>query len=938
MPYVQMQDIRLGMDRKRASRVAAELGSAWTIKNGHLTRGGDVFRRKKFVKQTGSFPDTTRGLFAINDTLYTLGYDASEAGNVPPGITHLLTQHPTPSVEIVAIRDAEAFNGQLYSVIEFADGNIYHYYNTSRVTDWDTLATTIGSNNAVASALAAAIDNSVAVNASASTNVITITSQNAGTPFTISQSTVNNGISPVSYVAPVAEVLAEGDVTITGGSSSPGVNRMVSITINGVDVLGAPVNWVTSNDATATAIANQINSHTSTPNYTATAVGAVITIKAVAGSGTSPNGLAIVTNEGGTLTSTHDATMSGGVAAVAEVLAIDSETITLVQTQANVPAVSEVLATGEVTVTGGTANAGTNNIVSITVDGVNILGGDAEVLATGSFNVTGGTASPGVNMVDEILVNGVDILGAPVDWVTSNNQTATNIRAQINSYNSSPNYTASGTGANVIITAAAGSGSSPNGFVVAPGVAGDVTVGSINNMDDGEYAGVPWTTSNSTTATNIASAINTLTSSPNYTATALGPVVTISAVAGSGSGPNGFVITTVESGDVTTTHDATMDNGVSATSAVAQVYTATIGGTFEAADQFNITINGTEIYTVTGRASGTGISVLTFKQKMYSTASSNLYFSALGAPAQWISGVDYGFINMASQSAGEETLTVAQEYQGLMAIFSQNNIRIWSISEDSSANVFLQTLQNTGTTAPGSVVPYGNNDVFYLDTSGVRSIKARDSSNAAYVSDVGTSIDTHIREFMDTLTEEEIAAAVGVVEPIDGRFWIGIKNRIYVLSYFPAAKISAWSYYEVDFEIQHFAKVGTRIYVRGREDGEDYLYLYGGESNSTYPGINEDICLIELPYFSAENPAAFKELLGFDIIGINDWKVEILPDPANETVITNQGIASGTTYGKPRFGATGVTSLFAVNLTCSAAGPAALSALAMHYSGTFEDG
>jgi hypothetical protein len=191
---------------------------------------------------------------------------------------------------------------------------------------------------------------------------------------------------------------------------------------------------------------------------------------------------------------------------------------------------------------------------------------------------------------------------------------------------------------------------------------------------------------------------------------------------------------------------------------------------------------------------------------------------------------------------------------------------------------------------------------------------------------------------MDTLTEEEIAAAVGIVEPVEGRFWLGLKNRIYVLSYFPTAKISAWSYYDVDFEVKHFAKVGDRIYVRGTDDGTDYLYLYGGESNDTYPDENEDVCLIELPYFDAENPAAFKELLGFDIIGINNWKVDILPDPADETVIKQQGISTETSYGKPRFGATGVTSLFAVNLTCSAAGPATLSALAMHYSGTFEDG
>lgn len=813
MPYVQMQDVRLGMDRKRSSRVAAELGSAWTIKNGHLTRGGDVSRRKKFVKQTGSFPSTTKGLFAINETLYTDGYDAAEVANVPPGVTHILTQHPTPATAIVSVRDAEAFNGTLYSIIEFADGNIYHYYGTSRVTDWDTLATTIGSNNAVAAALANAINNSAAVNASSSLNVATITSSVAGTPFTIAQSTTNNGISPV------AEVLATATFTITGGTSSPGVNRMTSVTVNGVNILGTPVNWVTSHPATATAIAAQINSHTSSPDYTANAVGAVVTITAVAGSGATPNGFAVVTNEGGNVTSTNDPTMTGGVSAIL------SETITLVQTQANVAAATEVLSSGEVTITGGTALAGVNKMSSITVDGVNIMGG-------------------------------------AVDWVTSNSATATAIAAQINSN----------------------------------------------------------------------------TSSPDYTATAVGPVITIKAAVGSGSGPNGFVIVTNEAGDLTSTSDATMANGVTAVSAVAQVYTATIGGTFESADAFEIIINGTEHYLVTGRASGTGISVLTFKQKMYSTASSNLYFSAIGAPAQWISGVDYGFINMASQTAGEETLTVAQEYQGLMAIFSENNIRIWSIAEDSSANVFLQTLQNTGTTAPGSVVPYGNNDVFYLDTSGIRSIKARDSSNAAYVSDVGTPIDTHIRAYMDTLTEEEIAAAVGVVEPIDGRFWLGIKNRIYVLSYFPSAKISAWSYYDVDFEIQHFAKVGSRIYVRGRKDGVDNLYLYGGDDNDTYPSANEDVCLIELPYFSAENPAAFKELLGFDIIAINDWKVDILPDPANEAVIVAQGIASGTTYGKQRYGVPGVSSLFAVNLTCSAAGPATLSALAMHYTGTFEDG
>jgi hypothetical protein len=111
-----------------------------------------------------------------------------------------------------------------------------------------------------------------------------------------------------------------------------------------------------------------------------------------------------------------------------------------------------------------------------------------EVLATGTFTITGGTSSPGVNKVNAVMVNGVDVLGAAVDWVTSHADTATAVAAQITSFASTPNYTAAAVGAVVTITAVAGSGATPNGFVVSPTVAGDVTVGSITNMSGGVTA------------------------------------------------------------------------------------------------------------------------------------------------------------------------------------------------------------------------------------------------------------------------------------------------------------------------------------------------------------------------------------------------------------------------------------------------------------------
>src|SRR3546814_1437436 len=65
---------------------------------------------------------------------------------------------------------------------------------------------------------------------------------------------------------------------------------------------------------------------------------------------------------------------------------VDDQTITLTETQENVAAVTEVLATGSIDVTGGTASIGVNTVASITVDGVDILG--SAVDWTGSNSAT----------------------------------------------------------------------------------------------------------------------------------------------------------------------------------------------------------------------------------------------------------------------------------------------------------------------------------------------------------------------------------------------------------------------------------------------------------------------------------------------------------------------------------------------------------------------
>src|SRR3546814_18758437 len=94
------------------------------------------------------------------------------------------------------------------------------------------------------------------------------------------------------------------------------------------------------------------------------------------------------------------------------------------------------------------------------------------------------------------------------------------------------------------------------------------------------------------------------------------------------------------------------------------------------------------------------------------------------------------------------------------AFFARNNIQIWSVDVDEDLNVFLQPIKDTGTRSAGSVRSYGNNDLFYLDDSGIRSIRTRDSYTAAYVEAVGTRFATLVKEHMDDLTDDAVECAV----------------------------------------------------------------------------------------------------------------------------------------------------------------------------------
>ena len=474
-----------------------------------------------------------------------------------------------------------------------------------------------------------------------------------------------------------------------------------------------------------------------------------------------------------------------------------------------------------------------------------------EVLATGSFDITGGSSNAGTNKVNSVAVNSVTITSAAVDWAVSNEATAAAIAANITAHSSSPNYTATSSGAKVIIKA----------------------------------------------------------------------------VANSGTTPNGFAVVCAEAGDVTHSSEVAMAGGVNAVAGVSQVTEFTVTGTWAAGDTYQIILSGTVFGGTTAN-----YTALVLDKKVYITAGSILRFCEINDPTQFDetleSNLGAGFINISNHYSGSDSLTGLGVYNNDLVIFSRNAIQRWSMKSDPESNTKQQTINSTGTRSHKAILAYSDSDLLYISSSGIRTLKARDSSNNARSNDIGRAIDKLVLEQLKTLTTTEIEAVPAVAEGEDGRAWFALKDKIYVLSSFPASgsgNISAWSIYKPGFNVTEMISVDDRVYVR---DDNNMIYLYGDDDNETY---DDSIVTIQLPFLDAKKPANFKELLGINADCEGVWDIEILVDPRDLNQIVHMGQVDGFTYLDENIDAIGDTTHFAPRFVSSADGYVSLSNVAVHY-------
>lgn len=445
---------------------------------------------------------------------------------------------------------------------------------------------------------------------------------------------------------------------------------------------------------------------------------------------------------------------------------------------------------------------------------------------------------------------------------------------------------------------------------------------------------VDWSISHSAMAINVASQIEVYDSVPEYGAIPNETPGRVTVVAGAtGASENGKPVTIVVGGDVNVGSVQNMTGGVDEVVGQSQVSTVTIGGTFDPGDKFTVFIDDRPFGYV-DQPDPIGTAVFTYRSKMYAVGGSLLNFSAVDNCTIWNRSTKVseevpgaGRVNMANQDAGSEDLIGLGIYNDSLAVMSRNAAQIEFVDADPTANQLLQTLSNTGTPAPKSIVSYGNSDTYYLDDNGIRSLRARDATNIAFASDIGSPIDPVLAAHLKTLTDEQIGNACGMISE-NGRYWLALGNRIYIFSYFPSAKISAWSYLSLDFEVTEMDIYKRKIYARAG----DTIYVYGGDDGNTYPDAGEMVSRVRLPYLTAGKPATNKKWEAIDASMQGTWTVRVLLDPNNEGVSTAPLTIGGNTFGYGSIGIEAESTHAAPLFVCDSAGYAKISSVVLHHN------
>lgn len=231
-------------------------------------------------------------------------------------------------------------------------------------------------------------------------------------------------------------------------------------------------------------------------------------------------------------------------------------------------------------------------------------------------------------------------------------------------------------------------------------------------------------------------------------------------------------------------------------------------------------------------------------------------FSSTGRATDWDTEKDAGFLPTGLNAMGDRTVCALGIYKTSLVALMRDECQIWKVDADPSAMALADRVQNVGTSYPKTVVNVAG-DLYFLSDYGFRSISTQIYTGNLIDIDVGSPIDSLVREALEQK---------GTAEPRafyfygTGQYVCIIGHSCFVYSVSRSAKIAAWSQYIFDVSIDCVAQLGQVLYFRSGDD----LYKFDEEAHTD--GGQRFPVLIDLPYMDFKRPGTLKHVYGIDVV------------------------------------------------------------------------
>lgn len=212
-------------------------------------------------------------------------------------------------------------------------------------------------------------------------------------------------------------------------------------------------------------------------------------------------------------------------------------------------------------------------------------------------------------------------------------------------------------------------------------------------------------------------------------------------------------------------------------------------------------------------------------QKAYCVQGQQVGFSKINDSSRWENqDTGAGFLKAKDLAASPTGVLSVAAYQGKLAALARRSIQIWNIDANPANYSQFQILNNIGTVDKNSVQSIGELDVMFLSDTGIRSLRARETSLNAFVADIGAPVDQLIINSLQAGPNTNICS---VVEPSTNSYWLYLNEKIYVLAYYPGLKITAFSTYIPSYFTSLGEATGQIFTYNGLTIGTKYYIFFG---------------------------------------------------------------------------------------------------------------